>query len=136
MSQSIDPRFKVAYVLSLKRVETTILLTIASLCLSFGFFVGDGSNLNYALLYDFAHPYVWASMFLAYGSVKLFGLFDYISYHVKVINGCIGLWMWNYIFLSFAIFDTTTMAPTEALLLVPVISEVWILISAVHCARK
>lgn len=131
MNQTVDPRFKFAYLLCLKKVETTILLSVAALCLGVGFILGDGTNANYELIYSFAHQYVWGSVFLIYGSVKMLSLLKFVDYRIKILNGCVGLWAWNYIFLSFAIFDTTAMAPIEVLLLVPVIAEVWILISVV-----
>lgn len=132
MIEKIDPRFRLAYLLSLQKVETTIILIIASFCLSLGFFFGDAYNINYWLMYDFANRYVWGALFAVYGVIKLLALQGYVDHKVRIINGCIGLWAWNYIFLSFAVFDTTPVAPTEWLLLVPVIAEVWILMSAVH----
>lgn len=132
MKEKIDPRFRLAYLLSLQKVETTIILSICAFCLSLGFFIGDSSNMNYTMMYEFANRYVWGALFAVYGVIKVLALQGYIDHKVRIINGCIGLWAWNYIFLSFAVFDTTSIAPTEWLLLVPVIAEIWILMSAVH----
>jgi hypothetical protein len=122
----IDPRFRIAYMLSKQKSEISVLAGITALIMSFGFFFAQPDlNDNYLLIYNFANQYVWSAIFAIYGIVKLVGYFFLIPFSIRMLAGIIGIWAWNYIFLSFTVFDTSPIAPTEYLLIVPSFAEFW-----------
>lgn len=116
-----------------RKTETIIMLMIAGFLASVGFLLGDThQNPNYELMFGFMSHKIWAGLFLIYASIKAISLFISTNYYVKLANGVTGLWAWMYIFLSFTVFDKTPMAPTEMLLLMPVITQSWLLLSTIH----
>ncbi len=122
--------------MSLRKVESSFMLAVASLMLALGFILGDGNNANYALMYGFADPIYWSVFFFSYSFVKFLGIWKCLDYRIRLTNSALGIWAWNYIFLSFAVFDKTPMAPTEILLMVPVIVEMWSAISVDNSKNK
>ena len=68
-------------------------------------------------------------MFFVYSCLKIYGAFHRLNRHVRFTNSVFGLWAWNYIFLSFTVFDATPVAPTELLLAVPTVIEVWTMLA-------
>lgn len=126
----LDPRISLVYILHNQRTDLHILLAITGFALSLGFAIGVGNNANYDLIFSFSDRYYWAIMFFVYASIKLYGAFNRINRHVRFLNSIFGLWAWNYIFLSFTVFDATPVAPTELLLAVPTVIEVWTMLAA------
>ena len=126
---NVDAKFKFAYLVSVKKAEAILILCVTAMLMSIGFFFGDGNNPNYDMIYAFAHKYVWGSLFAIYAGIKFLSYWGHVSYFIRMMNGVIGLWAWNYIFLSFAMFDSSPLAPTELLLAVPILAEAWILLS-------
>lgn len=116
-----------------RKTETIMMLMVAGILASIGFFFGDTHmNPNYELMFGFMNHYVWSALFAFYGLIKATTLFIKTSYYLKLVNGIIGLWAWMYIFLSFTVFDKTPMAPTEMLLLMPVIIQSWLILATIH----
>ncbi len=128
----LSNNFRLAYLLSMKKVESTLVLAVTAFVLSFGFMFGTGNNANYALIYQFAHQYFWSALFFMYGSVKALSIWTRVDYKVNTLNSIVGLWAWLYLFLSFTVFDTTPVAPTEAMLAIPVLAEAWLMLSYQH----
>ena len=106
----------------------TLLLGICGLMLGIGFLVGDAANPNYATIISFASPNTWALGFFVYSIIKLYQTINRVPHVLKIANAVQGIWAWSFIFLSFVIFDPTPIAPTEIMLLVPLVSEVWELV--------
>lgn len=125
----LDPRFKFAYLISASKAESLFLLALASAFLGLGFLFADGSNSNYQMIYAFASKYAWGVFFLLYSASKFCAYFFRIDYKVKLASGVLGLWAWNYLLLSFTMFDITPITPAEILLILPVLVESWILLS-------
>ena len=111
--------------------ETVTLLGIVAIVLGLGFIFGTGTDHNYEHLYKDYSSHFWGAIFLTYGFFKLLGLVFNIPSEVKIVNGVIGLWCWIYMALSFTVFDSTETVPTEYLLFVPVLMQVWVLLSTV-----
>ncbi len=128
----VDNNFRLAYLLSMKKVESTLVLAVTAFVLSLGFLFGSGDNHNYALIYQFAHRYFWFALFAVYGTIKAMSLWVRVDFRVNLLNSIAGLWAWLYLFLSFTVFDTTPVAPTEAMLVIPVIAEAWLMLSYQH----
>ena len=127
---SAELKFRVTWLLSEPRLESNIILMFIGFLLAIGFAIGDVSNnTNYVLINAFAKQDVWSILFAFYGIVKLFAFIWNIPKTLTTVNSVIGVWAFNYIFLSFVVFDTTTIAPTELLLLVPTLLEFWVMIS-------
>lgn len=106
----------------------SILLGITATLLGVGFFVGNISeNSNYTLLLVLASQNFWALSFGSYGIIKILCSVFRIWLPVKIATTVYGLWLWNYLALSFTVFDKTALAPTELMLFVMVIGELWAL---------
>lgn len=126
--ENIDPRFRLAYVLS-KQSDISILLGIAGFLISLGFIFGQPeTDNNYNLIYRFADKYVWAGIFAAYGISRSLDCFFCTPLELKVITGVIGIWAWLYVCLSFTIADAGGISPSEYLLVAPVIAEFWVMV--------
>lgn len=126
--ENIDPRFRLAYVLS-KQSDISILLAIAGFLISLGFIFGQPEiDDNYNLIYRFADKYVWAAIFAAYGISRALDCFFCTPLALKVITGVIGIWAWLYVCLSFTVADSAGVSPSEYLLVAPVIAEFWVMV--------
>lgn len=108
-------------------------LAVCGWIMGIGFFVGATNN-NYVTLTSLMPFISWGSVFIIYATIKSYGVL--IAYKTQtwldIANSAIGVWAWNYIFLSFVLFDQVPAAPTEFLLLVPVLGEVWSLTSIIY----
>lgn len=127
---SAELKFRVTWILSEQSRESNIILMCIGALLAVGFMFGDVSNnTNYALINAFADTQTWTLMFGTYTATKLIGILWSIPRVFSTAASAFGVWAFNYIFLSFVIFDGTTIAPTELLLLVPTLLEFWTMIS-------
>lgn len=131
-----EAKFKFVYLVSIQKSESIFILAVTAMLLAIGFFIGNGDNHNYAMIYAFAHQYAWGMLFFVYSVVNFMTYWGRTAYITQMLTGIVGLWAWNYIFLSFTVFDTTPMAPTEALLAVPIVVEAWILLSHTNTLEK
>lgn len=135
------------YPLSLKTRITRLLLeghTVLSIVLSIlasllfsGFLLSShlNANPNYRFLVQLFNYDTWASLFAAYGLIKLAGCLYRVPNFIKALNSNLGLWIWIFIYLSFVIFDTTAMTPLENMLLLPIFCEVWALTIIFYCPK-
>jgi hypothetical protein len=100
--------------------------------MAIGFAIG-GTNNNYEALTNLMPFYSWSAIFFVYATAKSYCLIfrKSPSWPEVTISG-VGIWAWNYIFLSFTLFDKVPAAPTEFLLFIPVLAEVWALTSVVY----
>lgn len=127
---SAELKFRVTWILSEQSRESNIILMCIGALLAIGFMFGDVSNnTNYALINAFADTQTWTLMFGTYTVTKLIGILWNIPRVFSTAASVFGVWAFNYIFLSFVIFDGTAIAPTELLLLVPTLLEFWTMIS-------
>lgn len=127
-SYSSELKYRVEWLLSTSRHDTVMLLCVAAILLSIGFVVGTGDNPNYAMIYSFGGNIFWGLLFIGYAMILMCSLLFNIPRWLYILNGVIGLWAWNFIFLSFVIFDTSPITPTEILLLIPTLAECWVLL--------
>lgn len=97
-----------------------------------GFCCASVENENYHLLNTLQPAWVWGCAFLAYGLIKLAGSLYHLPGWIRYGNGTAGLWLWSYLFLSFAVFDPTEMRATELMLAVPIVCETWLFSNAMH----
>lgn len=125
MDADLSLKSRIGRVLLAEHGSITLLLGVLALLLSAGFFISSTNNSNYTLLEALASFKVWASVFAIYGITKLWGCLYRIDYVIKVTTSIAGLWLWNYLILSFIVFDTTKLAPTEMMLIIVLICEVW-----------
>jgi hypothetical protein len=112
--------------------ELAFAVASAAGLLSLGFFFGSTNN-NYTALTDLMSFYAWGVFFGIYSLIKFYRLFfSYIQNYIDIYVSATGIWAWNYIFLSFTLFDTVPTAPTELLLFIPVMAEGWALTSMIY----
>ena len=124
MFETAGTKFKIAYLLSVKSGESALLLAISSLLMAMGNFFVDNAS-NYDSMYDIASPIAWGFLFLIYSCVKFYSAFNRTPSFIRTSFSVIGLWAWNYVFLSFVVFDTVAPAAAEFLIIIPIIAEVW-----------
>jgi hypothetical protein len=112
--------------------ELAFAVASAAGLLSIGFFFGSTNN-NYTALTDLMPFHYWAAFFGIYSFVKFYRLFfSNVQTYIDIYVSAIGIWAWNYIFLSFTLFDKVPTAPTELLLFIPVMAEGWALTSMIY----
>lgn len=104
-----------------------MLLGMVALLLSAGFLISHTSNTNYYLLTEFAPFKFWAFAFFLYGAAKISSTLYRTHFIFKLVTSISGMWLWTYLMLSFVIFDITPIAPTEMMLFITGICEVWTL---------
>lgn len=131
----VDPRFKIAYLMSIKKTESIVMLMLTSFLMAIGFFISQVTNVNYETIYAFAHPYFWGGIFFVTSMIHACDLWSRVDIKVKIINSIASLWAWSYIFLSFVVFDKTPIAPTEILLSLPIFIQSLVLTSALYCEK-
>lgn len=113
-------------VLQVKQQTRTFnfLIGLSALLLALGFLLGDSANnSNYTILLELFNAKTWAAIFCAYGTLKLFQLFEKLPHLITILTSIIGVWVWIYVFFSFIIFDTATLSPAELLILLPLACE-------------
>ena len=112
--------------------ELAFAVAAAAGLLSLGFFFGSTNN-NYTALTDLMSFTAWAILFGLYSIIKFYRLFFVqIQNYIDIYVCAVGIWAWNYIFLSFTLFDKVPTAPTELLLFIPVMAEGWALTSMIY----
>lgn len=116
---------RLARVLLSEASSIMLLLSLCGILLGLGFIFGDPSNANYKAINSAGHVLVWGIGFLVYGVVKGIQTLYRIPVALKLVTSALGLWAWNYVFLSFTVLDSSPMAPTEVLLAVPIVCEMW-----------
>jgi hypothetical protein len=112
--------------------ELSMAVALAAALLAVGFFTGSTNN-NYTALTELMSFWQWGALFATYSGIKLYRLLCCRSQTwVDIYVSAIGIWAWNYIFLSFTLFDKVPTAPTELLLFIPVMAEGWTLTSMIY----
>jgi hypothetical protein len=112
--------------------ELSMAVAIAAALLSVGFFTGSTNN-NYTALTELMSFWQWGALFAVYSGIKFYRLLCCRAQTwVDIYVSAIGIWAWNYIFLSFTLFDKVPTAPTELLLFIPVMAEGWTLTSMIY----
>lgn len=112
--------------------EISLLLSIAATVVGVGFIIGV-VNTNYSALLDLMPLYGWAALFLVYGISKGYLVIVHkIPTYWDILNSAVGVWAWNYVFLSFTLFDTEKLAPLELLIALPTLAEAWALTSSIY----
>lgn len=133
---------RLAQILFSETNAISVILGILGLLLGIGFIIGDTSNSNFQSIVKFGTSWFWATGFLFYGIIKVCQPIIALPHWLSVFNALTGLWGWSYILLSFIIFDKTPTAPTEYMLLVPLLCELVMLASHIfdirgcHTTRK
>jgi hypothetical protein len=126
-------KYVIASILFKYSASLCVLIALCALILSIGFFTGTPNNNNYYALLQLMNLNYWGLLFLIYSLVKFYRIFLCTKHTwVDIYISAIGIWAWNYIFLSFTLFDSVEVAPVELLLSVPVIIEAWILTTMVY----
>lgn len=129
---STEIKNRVACIAFTYSYELAFAVAAAAGLLSIGFFFGSTNN-NYTALTDLMSFTHWGVFFAIYSLAKFYRLFfaEVLTY-IDIYISAIGVWAWNYIFLSFTLFDKVPTAPTELLLFIPVMAEGWALTSMIY----
>lgn len=113
----------------------TLLLGISGITLGIGFALSNTTDLDYAAVVQFAPPIYWVIGLLVYGILKILQALGRMPATIKLLNALQGIWAWSFLFISFSIIDTAPITPTELLLVVPILCEVWELVVAIFNFR-
>lgn len=131
MLKPADAKYRVAYFFSQNSGETSLFLALCAILMTVGIVFAEQNN-NYVSMYDVAGPFYWIAIFTIYAIVKIYGCFYRTPYYVRTVTCVAGLWAWNYVFLSFVVFDLLLPEPSEFILLIPIVAEVWCMVSLPH----
>lgn len=107
--------------------RSTLLLSVTSIILGFGFWFGDTSSANYTMLHLLANDFSWGALFVIYGLAKLFQDNENVPAIGMAVVMLLGVWLWMCIAMSFVFIDPNPTRPTEPLLLLPGLLEAWYL---------
>lgn len=113
----------------------TLLLGLSGITLGIGFALGNITDLGYTAVVQFAEPIYWVIGLSVYGILKVLQALGRMPATIKLLNALQGIWAWSFLFISFSIIDTAPITPTELLLVVPILCEVWELIIAIFNFR-
>lgn len=131
---------RLAYVLFSETHTLALILGILGVLLGIGFLTGDTTNHNFNSIISFGPYWFWAGGFLFYGIVKLCQPIISLPIWLNIFNTASGIWAWSFISLSFILFDKTPTAPTEYMLIVPLLMEVILLANHIFefrgCPKK
>ena len=106
-----------------------------SLLLALGFFSANSQTENYELINNHGSQILWGIIFLIYSVGRLASSLYRFQYSVRFFICFIGLTLWTLLLLSFTVYDPTPMRPTEVMLVLPVLCEFWLALSAVDCLK-
>ena len=135
-AKKLDNNFRVLCLFCAHKAETNTVLALTSFLMAVGFLFGDGVNQNYALLYEVLPALTWSVLFSLYSGVKVATCISKINDTFKYLNSILGMWLWTTVFLSFVVYDETAMTPAELILLMPILTEVWVLLSVFDFAAE
>lgn len=129
--RSITAR-RIKRLLLVEQSSIVALLGMTGFFLGLGFLLTTGNNPNYKLIEQFMPYIMWGALFTSYGITKVSQSIYRVPFRVKLLSSLIGMWAWAYVFLSFTIFDTSPVAPTEILLCIPLVCELWVTTTAFY----
>lgn len=112
-------------ILVLEYNSNSILLGTLALLMSIGFLVSNSPSASYNAATALMTAWQWSVLFISYGTVKVIQSVTRIPFAVKFATGVLGTWIWSYLFLSSVLLDTSYLAPSEVLYVLPIISELW-----------
>lgn len=101
-----------------------MILAISAILFGFGMLMADHSAGAYALMMQQAPHWLWALAFFVYGGAKL--LAHNVHRAVGYSMVLLGLYLWLYVFLSFADNPARPMGSADVMILTLVIAEVWV----------
>lgn len=133
MKQKITFRQRLARLIFGEVSSLMFTIGLLSIALGVGFILADSRTENYELINAHASQLMWGIIYLFYGMLRAGSALYRVPSAYKLVLCFVGLTLWLVLFLSFTVFDPTTMRPTELMLLLPVIIEFWFALSAVNC---
>lgn len=119
----------------LKEKSLTIGLALAGLLIGLGFLITPAKSLHYGPLLDVADSTYWGLLFIGYGLFKLSELYYKVWLWIKVSATILATWLWFYLLLSLTVYDTRALNPTDLLLILPIIAELFELSYQFYCVK-
>ncbi len=109
----------------LKEKSLTIGLILAGLLIGIGFLISPAKSSHYGPLLDVADSMWWGLLFIGYGLFKLSEIFYRVWAWLKVVATVAATWLWFYLLLSLTVYDTRALNPTDLLLVLPILAELF-----------
>lgn len=120
----------------LKQKSLTIGLALAGLLIGLGFLISPAKSFYYGqLLLDATESAWWGLLFIGYGLFKLSELYYKVWLWIKVSTTILATWLWFYLLLSLTVYDTRGLNPTDLLLILPIIAELFELSYQFYCVK-
>ena len=116
--------------------HTVVSLTLFSVSglLAIGFLFGDiNINSNYDA---YSNNIVWTAAFGTYSATKLIQSMGRTPLCLRAFNSVLGLWLWCYLIIAFMLVDTSSMSPTEPMLIMPLVWELAYITSLIYIYRR
>ena len=116
--------------------HTVVSLTLFSVSglLSLGFLLGD---INISSSYAAYNSSIsWFVVFGVYSTIKFVQALGRTPMYLRATNSILGLWLWCYLILAFIFMDPARLAPTEPMLLMPLIWELAYITSLIYIYRR
>lgn len=134
---NIDKHYsRLSRILICKHEPVILLLAVLAFVLGLGFLFGSVSSSNYRILTTIAHEYVWIVMLTIYSFLKFKEVLSYrLQLKFRYVSSFIGMWIWTFLLLSATVFDNFKTTPTEFLLVVPILCEVWSLALVIYDSK-
>lgn len=127
---------KFSRILLCEQAPLSFLLGILGLVAGLGFAAADYSGSNYSAILAFAPGWLWALTFVLYGVLKQVQAFVNLNKYFSIFNAVFGMWLWSYVLLSSTLFDKLKTTPTEYMLAVPLLCEVWALAAILYILKN
>lgn len=125
-------RDKLAVVLLSQGSGIKVILGIISILIGIGFLLGDTDRRNYAPIMAAGPALAWTVIFILHGIFKLLDAFCTLPFLVSTGVSIVGIWTWNYLFLSLTVFSMMPVTPIALLLVLPILCEVWSLTTTIY----
>lgn len=125
-----ENRFSLLYILAKQKLEIQIITAISGILIAFGMLNVSTLDPNCVILFDIMSKWSWSVLFLIYALSKFICCVFRVPHKICMLTSIFGVWMWNCMFLSFVIYDSSKINPTELLILIPLVSEFWIMLSS------
>lgn len=133
MNQKITLRQRLARLFFGEVSSLMFTVGLLAFALGIGFILADSHTENYELINAHASQLMWGIIYIFYSFLRMGTALYRVPSAYKLIVCFVGLTLWLVLFLSFTVYDPTTMRPTELMLLLPVVIEFWFALSAVNC---
>lgn len=104
-----------------------LIMGILGLVMSFALLMADSTTADYDIMHKILFSQGWAIAFFVYGVLKIWNCLNPNRINFRIFNSVFGIWLWTFVSLSILMSDQKPISSTDWLLVVPILSEIWLL---------